>query len=75
MTINVTRTNNGRWCKSNPIHFYKFESANKMLIAIDFDDTLTMDETIDQWMHSHGIDLRVYYVGRPVVGNKGKASE
>lgn len=65
-----------------------------MLIAIDFDDTLTMDaklwrdfiasaiaighrvvcvtarrdtddnnETIDTWMHSHGIDLRVYYTG------------
>jgi hydroxymethylpyrimidine pyrophosphatase-like HAD family hydrolase len=63
-----------------------------MLIAIDFDDTLTMDaalwrafvdackslghqvvcvtarrdtddnnETIDSWMHSHGLDLRVYY--------------
>ena len=63
-----------------------------MLIAIDFDDTLTMDaalwrafldfckslghqvvcvtarrdtddnnETINSWMQSHGIDLRVYY--------------
>lgn len=63
-----------------------------MLIAIDFDETLTMDaefwrsfiqsarafghqvvcvtarrdtddnnETIDSWMHAHGIDLRVYY--------------
>lgn len=63
-----------------------------MLIAIDFDDTLTMDaelwrgfiesatkighkvvcvtarrdtddnnETIDSWMQSHGIDMRVYY--------------
>lgn len=65
-----------------------------MLIAIDFDDTLTMDaalwrhfielcklfehqvvcvtarrdtddnnETIDNWMQSHGIDLRTYYTG------------
>ena len=65
-----------------------------MRIAIDFDDTLTMDaalwrifiasctslghsvicvtarrdtddnnESISQWMRSHGIDLRVYYTG------------
>lgn len=65
-----------------------------MLIAIDFDDTLTADgelwrafiessielghrvvcvtarrdtdennETIDSWMHSHGIDLRTYFTG------------
>lgn len=65
-----------------------------MLIAIDFDDTLTADaalwrefilasiklghrvvcvtarrdtddnfETINAWMHSHGIDLRTYFTG------------
>jgi hypothetical protein len=65
-----------------------------MRIAIDFDDTLTMDaalwrqfvdsckslghqvvcvtarrdtddnnETLDSWMQSHGLDLRVYYTG------------
>lgn len=64
----------------------------RMIIAIDFDDTLTLDaelwkefialaqslkhrvvcvtarrdtddnnETLDEWMRSHGIDLRVYY--------------